>query len=405
VDLHQGDPAALAFQEAVERGDAASVRGLLTQHPQLREELEAPVFSFGGKALGEAAARGHREVVDALIDLGADLDGRSDWPNGPYTALHRLVDGASPERLELAEHIAARGATVDIHAAAGMGRVDRIREILDADPDAVSAPGPDGATPLHLARNVKVATLLLERGAEIDKRCVDHRSTAAMWAAGGREDVMRFLLERGATPDLFQAVLLDDVDLAQRIIERDPSALDVRVRFGHSHAHVGFGDKYVWALDGADTPLELARRRNAARTYAFLLDRSAPEWRLLQAARRDDVAEMQRLLSEHPGMLGPGPHGLSLSDDRVCEILCSGVVGARELLAAGANPNARDETMGATALHHAAWRGLSDLIPILLAGGADPTLKDRTHQGTPPEWARHAGRADILRLFILEEPS
>ncbi len=392
-EVERDDPRAERFCRAVENGDADEVRALVRLHPDLRASIDAPWFPFDKPALVHAAARMDREMVDALIESGADLDARSSWPPGPYSALHSLVDGPSPERLRFAEYLVERGATVDLHAAAGLGRMREVRAFLDAVPDRVNEPGPDGATPLHLARDPQVAELLLERGADIDRRCVDHHSTPAMWATDGREDVMEFLLSRGANADLFQAVLLDDVPLAERILADDPDAIHVSVRFGSSHPHLGGGDKYVWALKGAETPVELARRRGRTATYQFLLDRSPPEVRLLQAARRADPTSMEELLAEHPELMP------SLTEHNTCEIMYASAEGARVLLARGADPNVRDAPTGATPLHHAAWLGRERVARVLLAAGADPTLRDREHEGTPLEWARHGGRDSLVRLL------
>ena len=43
------------------------------------------------------------------------------------------------------------------------------------------ARGGDGQTPLHFASTVEVAEFLLENGAEIDARDVDHESTPAQY--------------------------------------------------------------------------------------------------------------------------------------------------------------------------------------------------------------------------------
>lgn len=215
---------------------------------------------------------------------------------------------------------------------------------------------------------------------------------------------MRFLLEKGARPDLFQAVLLDDVELARKIVDDDPSSLTVRVRFGESHEHLGFGDKYVWALHGADTPLELARRRNAGATYEFLLAASPPDVRLLQAARREDVTTMRALLKEHPGLVGHDPAGGGLLPARTCEILHSSVAGARELLDHGVDPNARDERPGATALHHACWAGSAALVETLLDGGANPYLRDHSYDSTPLGWANENGQRAIMDLLRERTP-
>jgi ankyrin repeat protein len=391
--VRRDDPTVERFCRAVSAGDVAEARALCTGNPELRASIDAPWFSFDKPALVDAAGRMDREMVDALIDLGADLDARSSWANGPYSALHSLVDGPSPERLRFAQYLVERGATVDLHAAAGLGRLDVVRAFLDADPDRVNEPGPDGATPLHLARDPKMAELLLARGADIDRPCVDHRSTPAMWATDGREDVMEYLLSRGARPDLFQAVLLDDVALAERLLAEEPDAIDVSVRFGSSHPHLGGGDKYAWALRGADTPVELARRRGAATTYELLLERSPPDVQLLQAARRGDSGTMEALLGAHPRLLP------ALTEHQLCEILYASMEGARLLLSRGVDPNVRDAHVGATPLHHAAWLGRENVARVLLAAGADPTLHDREYDATPLGWASHGGQHDLVRLL------
>ena len=392
--MNREDSAAIAFRTAVEMGDVDRLRAAFRAEPGLSDVIDEPWFSFDKPAIVEAAARGARGMVDALLDLGADIDAKSAWEAGPYSALHSLVDGPTPESLAMADYLVERGATLDVHAASGMGRVGRLEQLLDANPQLVSAPGPDGATPLHLARSPDVARLLLERGAEIDKRCVDHKSTPAMWAAQGREPVMRFLLRAGAKPDLFQAALLDDVDLAVRILADEPDAINAFVRYGQSHPHLGGGDKYVWALGGADTPLEVARQRGSQRVYALLLERSGPEAQLLQAARREDAGALRALLGAHPGLLSRLPE-----PDRN-RLLCAGPVSARLLIEAGLDANPRDDHAGATPLHHAAWHGLPDLAAALLDGGADVSIRDHHYLATPLGWANESGQAEVLELIL-----
>jgi ankyrin repeat protein len=378
-------------------GDVEGLRAAFAEHPELVEVIDEPWFHFDKPAIVQAAGARNRELVDALLDLGADIDARSAWANGPYSALHALVDGADARSLDLAEHLVERGAAIDLHAAAGMGRADVIERILDAEPHRVSEPGPDGATPLHLAKDAGIAALLLDRGAEINKRCVDHLSTAAMWAAGGREDVVRLLLERGARADLFLAVIVEDVELAARILVDDPSAIDVHVRFGKSHPHVGFGDKYVWTLGGAETPLELARRRGADAIYAFLLERSPPSARLVQASRRGDADEVAWLVAD-------GTLLSDIAEADLCDALAGSASGARTLLAHGADPDVRDDGPDATALHHAAWRGELDLADALLDGGADAYLRDGTYSATPLGWANENRQRGMIALLVERAP-
>jgi ankyrin repeat protein len=378
-----------AFRAAVERGDADGVRRLVAEHPGLTDVLDAPWFGFDSPAIVHAAGMKNRALIDALLDLGADVDARSTWANGPYSALHRLVDGQSEESLTLAEHLLARGATLDLHAAAGLGRTKELAAMLDREPGRVSEPGPDGATPLHLARNRETAEQLLDRGAELDKRCVDHRSTPAQWALGDRPEVARFLVERGARTDLFMAAVFDDVKMAQALLDQDSTSVSVRLGAGKSHEHLGHGDKYFWSLGFADTPLEVARRRGSASVYGYLLERSPVPVHLVQASRRGDLEAIERLLGADGSLLE------GLDENTRCQLLCGELHAVRRFLDAGVDLNVRDDELGGTPLHWAAWENRRGHVELLLERGADRTLRDRSYGGTPQGWASHAGHKEL----------
>jgi hypothetical protein len=99
---------------------------------------------------------------------------------------------------------------------------------VSADGALVHARGGDGQQPLHLAKSVAIADFLLERGAGIDARCIDHHSTPAQYALVERTEVCRRLLDRGATPDIFMAAHLGDVALATRLLDADPGCVAAR---------------------------------------------------------------------------------------------------------------------------------------------------------------------------------
>src|SRR4051794_752281 len=116
-----------------------------------------------------------------------------------------------------------------IHDAAEAGAAERVAELLHSDPSLVHAKGRDGCTPLHLAPNVVTAQLLLDHGARIDARDEDHDSTPAQWRISEAPELARYLLGRGATPDIFLAAALGDLDLVTALVARNPGCVAYRI--------------------------------------------------------------------------------------------------------------------------------------------------------------------------------
>src|SRR5581483_8187288 len=166
------DPA-LAFQAAILGDDIARVADLLEKVPALRERLNGPLpdYGFGTTPLIAAVHRTNREMIDLLLRFGADINGRSHWWAGSF--------GVLDDDRGLADFLIARGARVDAHVAARLGMIDKLRELVAADPGVVAARGGDGQTPLHFACSVEIASFLLANGADIDALDIDHESTPA----------------------------------------------------------------------------------------------------------------------------------------------------------------------------------------------------------------------------------
>src|SRR5262249_28320369 len=130
---------------------------------------------------------------------------------------------------ELAAYAIRRGASVDIHAAARLGMLDRVRELIAADAELVHARGGDGQTPLHFASTVDIAAYLLDEGAAIDARDVDHESTPAQYMIDDRQQVARYLVERGCKTDILMAAALGDIELVRRLLDAAPGMIRMRV--------------------------------------------------------------------------------------------------------------------------------------------------------------------------------
>src|SRR5262249_50266294 len=127
-------------------------------------------------------------AAELLLKSGADMDVVARWwAPGFYT--RRVV-------AEVGRFLVERGAALTVHAAGGLGLIDRVSDFLARDPSLVHAKGGDGCTPLHFARNAEIAALLVNHGADVNARDEDHDSTPAQWSIGDAPEVSRFLIER-----------------------------------------------------------------------------------------------------------------------------------------------------------------------------------------------------------------
>jgi len=174
------------FIAALRSCDTAWVRSMVAANPAFVQATDPDCF--GATPLIHAVGADDRAMVELLLDLGADVNQRSDWWAGSFGVLDSASD-------EMSEYLLKRGATLTAHAAARLGMIDRLRAMLDSDPSLIRARGGDGQTPLHFARTVEIATLLLARGAEIDARDIDHASTPAQWLGESRPEVAAYLAQ------------------------------------------------------------------------------------------------------------------------------------------------------------------------------------------------------------------
>ncbi len=366
-----------AAAAALMSGNAGALRRLLAGSEYLRSQVNAPHFDFGRRAIHCAAK--NVEMIDVLLEFGADPNVASNWDKGPYFPL----DDANEKS---ARHLIARGAVLTPNVAARLGWNDELRTILDEDSQAVHHRGGDGKTPLHEAKIVGIADLLLDRGADIDARCIDHKSTPAQYALASRPDVCRRLLERGATPDIFIAAKLGDLELAKKLLAADPSAAGARVNF-QGYAPVPPFNIYCWELGWYKSPRQVANESGHVQV-AELIDRlSDDRARLLDAVWAADASFARRIVNAWPDVvsqLTPQDHKLMA---HAAHLRHDGAF--LLMLELGFDPLATGLD-GGTVLHQAAWTGAADLIePLLKTGKCDLERRDSTHAGTALSWAAH----------------
>jgi ankyrin repeat protein len=397
------------FRHAFAMRDAEALRRLRTHGAEIKQIVNEPMFDFNSPALVAASWHDDVDVVDALLELGADPNRKSEWWAGPFHALYHACG-------EIAEHLLAAGATPDACAAAALDRIDLLEQMLAADPSRVHERGGDGQTPLHFARTRRMADFLLAHGADIDARDVDHRSTPAEWmltdAADPRKsriDVARYLVERGASADIFMAAALGLTDRARALVEADPRVLALRTGQGEyaeqppSSYHV-----YLWSIGPNLTPLQTAAKFGQRETLAFMLRFASPEQQLLVACHEADGEAARRIVAAHPGIVAAlsGPDAAALGD----EAWVSNERAVRLMLQLGFDPAAGE--FGQSALHRAAWAGAPDIVAMILAterGRALLEAREAQFGGTPLGWCCHgsvnnrnpaADHVEVARLLI-----
>jgi ankyrin repeat protein len=403
-------PLAERFKRAVNTGDAAALRRMTSARAELQTIINEPVFAFDAPALNTAGD--DPDLTDALLALGADPNRKSAWWAGGFHSLH----GASPA---VAERLIAAGAIPDACALAHLDRYDDLVAMLDAEPRRVHERGGDGQTPLHFARSIRVADLLLERGADIDARDIDHRSTPAEWMLGdfdtpkSRLAVARHLVDRGASCDIFLAAAVGNTARARALLEADPSLLNLRAGQGE------YGEKkpssyhiYLWTIGSNFTPLQAASKSRQEDTLKAMLGFASPAQRLLLACHLGDADEARSIVRAYPELV----EKLGETDRRALtdEAWLPNPKAVALMLELGFDPAAPSTSgpTGGTALHCAAWEGSAEAVEAILRyprGRALIETRDPVYGGTPLGWCCHgslnchrprADHAEVARLLI-----
>jgi ankyrin repeat protein len=187
-----------ALIDAAKAGDEPTVRELLRKDASLASART----DSGESAIMAALYRGHRTVIEMVLDAGA---------------------------------------RIDVFAAAALGRRDDLQAAL-GDPTAVNSMSYDGWTPLHLASffgHREAAEMTLNAGARVSALSRNSLKNTPLHAAaaGGHADIALLLIERGADvtiPDagghtpLHIAAENGLVDVVKALLARgaDPLAVD-----------------------------------------------------------------------------------------------------------------------------------------------------------------------------------
>ena len=296
----------------------------------------------GLSVLHVAAAAGHVEVVQLLIDCGADIH-IADTRHG-MTPLHHAARGGHREVVQLL--------------------------VLDHSADInLADTGQMGMTPLHYAAGSgeleMVRFLVLDRGA--DMHSVDQwwGRTALHYAAGcGHPAVVQFFLDR------MQAAADARNRMTPLHYAADRGHLEVvRQLLAADRGVVRLADTY------GRTPLQCAARKDYPQVVQFIVDSVVHTGEELAMAPLRDAIDNGNL--------------------EVVQVL----------LDRGADVNCADPEDGKTPLHHAAMGGRHEVVQLLMHRGAAINIADSPCGRTPLHYAAARGHLEVVRLLAVDIPT
>lgn len=227
--LCPGENGSYILHCAIKLDSIIMVRWLLARGADIDHKID------GNTALHEAILCNYREIVDILLDHGADPNVEDSLSRTPlYLAVYN-------EDVEVVSILLDRDANIEIsdntgktplHRAAIAGS-EKIAQLLlnaGANPSAVEN---DGGTPLHIAvdyKNARMVSILLDNGANVDAKKKNGETPLHEAAISGSEKIARLLLTAKAD---FSAVDVDgETPLHFAISVRDSVVASILLEYG-----------------------------------------------------------------------------------------------------------------------------------------------------------------------------
>jgi ankyrin repeat protein len=366
--------------------------------------LEAKIQDTG-LALINAAKKGDSEVVEALLDSGADINARDEQNQ---TALHQA---ASKGHTPIVKFLLERGADVNAKNLFGQtpllapvyrGSLDTVRALLGAGADVDARSELSGQTPLLSLSSLrtKVVEALLEEGADVNAKGEAFHETALMLAATtGNIATVKALLEKGADVKaastngrtaMMMAEALDHTEVV-KLLQEAGASRETALALLPLEAYL---PRYLVVNAQRGRPLN-------PQAALALLSRGAEvkvdgEMALLFAAMRGDVKAVSALLDNGADVNIRHKDGWS-------GLLLAAVNGhsqvAQVLLDKGAKVEAKEKLMEQTALIWAAKGRHAALVKALLKAGANVNALDK-YGGTALTRAANSGNTAIVKTLL-----
>jgi hypothetical protein len=205
--------------------------------------------------------------------------------------------------------------------------------------------------------------------------------------------VARFLLQRGAKPDIFLAAALGDIVLAERLIAEDRGCLTHRISKPPEFPPLGHkgrgGTIYQWTLRFNSYPHQIALMKGHPVMFDFLYTESDTATRLLVNCVLARRAEAEAIAKERPEIVPELPDVDRELVAKYCWETNTNYEAVKLMLDLGFPVAHPERTHGYTPLHNAAWAGSGDLVDLLIARGHPVDIRDPAYDATPLGYALH----------------
>ncbi len=364
------------LRRAIEADDLPGAEKIAVRHPDLLNCTSGQPLVTRARSVA---------MAERLLSVGAEIGAVSKWWGGGIGV--RAVDPT------VAEFLIQRGAVLTVHAASALGLISQLEKLLDSDSSLIQAKGTDACSPLHFARNVPTAKVLVDRGAQLDARDEDHDSTPAQWLIGEAPEVSRWLVERGAPSDLFMAAAWGDRILAEKLISANRSCLSQWIGRGPNFNSIGYkqrgGTIYQWTLGFNSFPHQIALEKGHGELFDFLFEESDAKTQFLVSCLLVRREQAQSILAQNPRLIG----SLDSIDMELLARYCwetnLHIEAVRLMHDLGFPISSPESAHGYTPLHNAAWAGDANLVELLLQRGHPVNITDPRYNSTPMNWALH----------------
>jgi ankyrin repeat protein len=382
-----------ALQWACERGHLEIVQLLLEKGA----DVNAQGGAYGTNTLQAAVEGGYLEIVQLLLEEGADINSQ-----GSYYG-NALQLAAGDGKLEIVQLLIEKGADINspagyygnaLQLAAGQGKLEIVQLLLEKGADVNAQDRAYGNTLQAAVEGgyLEIVQLLLEKGADINSQGSYYGNTLQAAVEGGYLEIVQLLLEKGADINsqgsyygntLQAAVEGGYLEIVQLLLEKGADINSQGSYYGNAlQAAVEGGYLEIVQLlleEGADINSQGSYYGNA-----------------LQLAAGDGKLEIVQLLIEKGADINSpaGYYGNALqlaARQGKLEIV-------QLLLEKGADVNAQGGAYGNT-LQAAVEGGYLEIVQLLIEKGADINSQG-AYYGNAYQAAAGGGHLGIVQLLL-----